>query len=84
MEKATMRLTLALGALVLVLSASSPARADFTVIRWSTNYCSIWNDENKNLWPTWEKGWIKVSPRYRSREAAWGTLTKHWAKRICL
>ena len=79
-----MRLTFALGALVLVLSGSSPARADFTVIRWSNNYCSIWNDDNRNIWPSWEKGWIKVSRRYRSWDAARGTISRHWAKRICL
>ena len=77
------RLTLALGALVLVLSVSGPARADYTVIRWSTGFCSVWSDDNRNFWPTWETGWIKVSHHHHTWDGAWGRINALWANKVC-
>jgi hypothetical protein len=78
------RLTLALGALVLVLSVSAPARADYTVIRWSSGYCSVWSDDGQHLWPTWESGWTRVSHRHHTWDGAWGRMTKLWGSKACI
>ena len=36
------RLTLALGAAVIAIAASSSARADYDIVRWSYGDCKIW------------------------------------------
>jgi hypothetical protein len=39
-----MRLTFALGLLVLGFAATSTARADFAVIKFGSGYCRVWTD----------------------------------------
>jgi hypothetical protein len=78
------RLILALGALLLLLSASTPADATFAVVRWSNGWCSVWSDDNRGALPT-EPGWRRVSRVYTSRDEAWKTKEFLWQKRkVCL
>jgi hypothetical protein len=37
------RLSLALAAAAVVFAASTPAQADFQIIRWTTGLCETWN-----------------------------------------
>ena len=38
------RLTFALGLMVLAIAAASPARADFAVIKFGSGYCRVWTN----------------------------------------
>jgi hypothetical protein len=39
-------------------AAATPARADFTVIRFSSGYCQIWGDSTATPWGA---GWTKIA-----------------------
>ncbi len=58
------RMTLALGALVLALTAAAPApvNAGWLLIRWSDGWCQIWDDFNANAKPI-GPGWTQLNPR---------------------
>ena len=62
--------SVALGALAIGLFASSPARADFAVVKFESGYCRIWWDSAAN--PV-GAGWMKVTvaPDW---ESAWRAL----------
>jgi hypothetical protein len=38
------RLVFAIGVVALGFAASSPARADFAVVKWGSGYCRVWYD----------------------------------------
>ena len=58
------RMTLALGALVLALTAAAPApvNAGWLLIRWSDGWCQIWDDFNANAKPI-GPGWTQLNAR---------------------
>ncbi len=78
-----MRLTLALGALVLALSASAPAQADWLVIRWANGDCKIWNDDGREIMP-WGTGWKVLADEMETYGEAWATLEALYRQRRCV
>jgi hypothetical protein len=52
------RLAFAVGVLALGLAASSPARADYAVVRLPDGWCKIWWDSSDNPWGA---GWTKIA-----------------------
>ena len=52
------RLAFAVGVLALGFAASSPARADFAVVKFEFGYCRIWWEASATPWGA---GWAKVA-----------------------
>jgi len=52
------RLAFAVGLLIAGLAASTPARADFAVVRFGDGFCEIWWDSVDNPWGS---GWTKIT-----------------------
>ena len=64
------RLVFAVGLLIAGLAASTPARADFAVVRFGDGFCKIWWDSADNPWAS---GWTKIAlglPDYLTAQAA--------------
>ena len=74
-------LIFAVGALVLSLAASFPARADFTVIRFGSGYCQIWWDSTATPWGA---GWTKIAVGLPNADAAHAVLRRAVAYGVCL
>ena len=66
----------AIGVLVLGLAATTPARANFSVVRFEAGYCRIWWDSGATPWGT---GWAKVAttPDFSSAWAARDALVRN-------
>ncbi len=63
------RLVFAAGVFALGLAASSPARADYAVVRFESGYCQIWWDSAANPWgDNWQK--IAMAPDYAGASSA--------------
>ena len=75
------RLTLALGVAVLAIAASSSARADYNIVRWSYGDCKIWHIDGPGPWGTdWKVlNWKPI----RTWDAAWALLGKYQARKWC-
>ena len=65
------RLVFAVGVLALAFAASTPARADFAIVRFdSSGYCRIWADTavapwgGKFLWWRWHHHWYYRLPTW--------------------
>jgi hypothetical protein len=73
------RLALGIGILALGFAAATPARADFTVIRFESGYCQIWWDSSATPWGA---GWTKIAiaPDFSS---AWSALDAAIKNRTC-
>ena len=52
------RLSVAVAVLACGFAASSPARADFTVIQFASGHCEIWHDSRDDPWGA---GWRKIA-----------------------
>jgi hypothetical protein len=52
------RLALGIGILALGFAASSPARADYAVVKFADGYCQIWWDASGTPWGA---GWTKIA-----------------------
>jgi hypothetical protein len=52
------RLAFAVGVLALGFAASTPARADFAVVKFELGFCRIWWDTGAKPWGA---GWTKVA-----------------------
>ena len=52
------RLAFAVCLLIAGLAASTPARADFAVVRFGDGFCKIWWDSADNPWAS---GWSKIA-----------------------
>jgi hypothetical protein len=65
----------AIGVLVLGLAATSPARANFSVVKFEAGYCRIWWDSGATPWGT---NWTKVAtaPDFVAAWAAQDALVK--------
>lgn len=64
------RLAVAVCLLIVRLAASTPARADFAVVRFGDGFCKIWWDSADNPWGS---GWSKIAlglPDYLTAQAA--------------
>ncbi len=75
------RLAFAVGLLALGSVAATPARADFTVVRFETGHCQIWWDSADNPWGV---GWTKIALGLPDYPAAWAALANAVAQRVCL
>ena len=75
------RLAFSVGLLALGLAASTPARADFAVIRFENGYCQIWWD---SAGTPWGGGWTKIAVGMPDYNAAWAVLAAAVAQRACL
>jgi hypothetical protein len=70
------RLVFAASVLALGFAASSPARADYAVVKWGSDYCRVWYDSA--VAPT---GGKFVSWRYKSHHKwHWAHRTATWDK----
>jgi hypothetical protein len=76
------RPSLALAALVIALSAASPAWADFAVIRWSSGDCKIW--DNSGLWATpLGVGWTLLANELPTYDIARAALEDMYRQGVC-
>ena len=75
------RLAFAVGLLALGSAAATPARADFTVVRFESGHCKIWWDSADNPWGV---GWTKIAIGLPDYPAAWAALANAVAQRVCL
>ena len=66
----------AMGVLVLGFAAVSPARANYSVVKFAAGYCRIWWDSAATPWGT---GWAKIvtAPDFSSAWAAQDALVKN-------
>ena len=69
------RLVFAVGVLALGFAASTPARADFSVVRFESEFCRIWWNNSANPIGT---GWSRVAtaPDFMGAWAAQGAAVK--------
>jgi hypothetical protein len=69
------RLVFAVGVLALGFAASTPARADFAVVKFELGFCRIWWDTGSKPWGA---GWTVVStaPDFSSAWAAQDAAVK--------
>ena len=67
------RLAFAIGVLALGFAASTPARADYALVKFESGYCRIWWDSAGNPFGV---GWIKVAVGLPDYEAA--VLAEDW------
>lgn len=74
------RLAFAVGVLALGFAASTPARADFAVVKFEWGYCRIWWDSGANPLGT---GWTKVAVGLPDLAAAWAALNAAVAHGVC-
>ena len=75
------RLTLALGVAALAIAASSSARADYDIVRWSYGDCKIWYINGPGPWGT---DWKVLNRRpIPTWDAAWALLGKYQARKWC-
>ena len=74
------RWTFAVCLLIAGLAASTPARADFAVVRFGDGFCQIWSDSADNPWGT---GWTKIALGLPDYEAAQAALAGAHARAIC-
>jgi hypothetical protein len=73
------RLAFAIGVLALGFAASSPARADFAVVKFEDGYCRIWWDSAATPWGSnWQK--IAMAPDWA---AAWAALDNAIKTNLC-
>jgi hypothetical protein len=74
------RLAFAMGLLALSFIVSSPARADYAVVRFGDGSCQIWWDSAANPWGA---GWTKIAVGLPDHAAAQVALDTEIAQRIC-
>jgi hypothetical protein len=73
------RVAFAIGVLALGFAASSPARADFAVVKFEDGYCRIWWDSSATPWgDNWQK--IAMAPDWAG---AWAALGDAIRTNIC-
>lgn len=75
------RLAFAVGVLALGFAASTPARADFAVVKFEAGFCRIWWDSAAKPWGT---GWTKVAVGLPDVPSAWAALNGAVAHKACL
>ena len=73
-------LAFAVGVLALGFAASTPARADFAVVKFESGWCQIWWDSAANPWGT---GWTKIAVGLPDWAAAAAALDAARAQNVC-
>ena len=73
-------LAFAAGVLALGLAVSTPARADFAVVRYADGHCQIWWDSADDPWGA---GWSKIAIGLPDSTAAHIALDNAIAQQIC-
>ncbi len=63
------RFAFAVGIVTLGFAATTPARADYALVRWDSGYCRIWWEAGATPWGA---GWAKLTtaPDYSTAAAA--------------
>jgi hypothetical protein len=74
------RWAFAIGVLALGFAASTPARADFALVRFESGFCRIWWDSAGNPFGV---GWIKVAIGLPDYEAAVFALNAAIGQGVC-
>jgi hypothetical protein len=68
-------LAFAIGVWALGFTAATPARADYSVVKFEYGYCRIWWDSSATPWgPSWTK--VATAPDYSSAWAAQDALVR--------
>jgi len=63
------RIALGIGILALGVAATTPARADYAVVRYADGYCRIWWDAAATPWgDNWTK--IAIAPDWATAQAS--------------
>ncbi len=75
------QLAFAVGLLALGWVAATPARADFTVVRFESGHCQIWWNSADNPLGV---GWTKIALGLPDYPSAWAALANAVAQRVCL
>ena len=75
------KVSLAIGLLALGFAASTPARADFVIVKFDPGYCRVWMDSSMKPYGT---GWSVVGKPYADWATAWAALNAAWTKKTCL
>lgn len=76
------RCCLALCALAIAFVASSPARADYTLVRWTSGDCKIWSEDFDARRP-WGNDWIVLASGLPTYDYAWQVLREEIALGSC-
>ena len=76
------RFTLALTAVALFAISSIPAKADWSVIRWSSGYCQIWDHAVPTPLPPLNE-FAALGPRFATFGEAFGALDRAIQTRAC-
>jgi hypothetical protein len=62
------------------IAASNPARADYTVIQFSSGHCEVWHDSSDNPWGV---GWRRLAFGLPTWSAAMATLDAARVQDLC-
>jgi hypothetical protein len=73
-------LAFAVGVLALGIAASTPARADFAVVRLDNGWCKIWWDSGATPWGT---GWTKIAINLPDWLSASASLSTARSQGVC-
>ncbi len=76
------RLSLALGALAIALAAASPARADYSIVRWTWGDCKIWHDSSSPTVPS-GGGWALLAAAIPTYDLAKALLEDFYRQGVC-
>lgn len=84
------RLVFALGVLALGVAAATPARADFAVVKFRSDYCRVWDNtamkppDGMWIWyhAKWHKHWISFY-KFRTRGAAVAHMEWSVRRKMC-
>ncbi len=75
------RLTFAIAALALGVSASTAARADYAVVMFKDGTCRAWDDGSlKPLQPGWKYHWVNLKSRDEANSKMHYSMKRHWCK----
>jgi len=75
------RWALAVFAATVAFGATSPARADYNLVRWSWGDCKIWVNDPGNV--PWGNDWVVLVWNIPSYNAAWDVLRSEASRGNC-
>jgi hypothetical protein len=75
-------LSLALGLLAITLGAATPARADYSIVRWTWGDCKIWQDNGPPTTP-WGDGWAILADTIATYDEAKVLLEDLYRQGVC-
>jgi hypothetical protein len=75
------RWALAIFAATIAFAVTSPARADYNLVRWSWGDCKIWVNDSGNV--PWGNDWVVLVWNIPSYNAAWDVLRSEAARGNC-